>query len=86
MTSTMPTRWRLNELMARHRVSGAALAKELGLSANAISALRNAETLPQIGGERLDQIADALTKLSKSKVKASVRSVDLLEWVEDDNA
>lgn len=77
----MPTMWRLNELMARHRVSGKELADEIGISANAVSALRKAETMPKINGERLDQIAAALTKLSRTG--GLVRGVDLLENSED---
>jgi putative transcriptional regulator len=73
----MPTMWRLNELMARHRVSGKALADELGISTNAVSALRTAETMPKINGDRLDQIAAALTTLSE--LGETVRGVDLLE-------
>jgi len=63
--------------MARHRVSGKALADELGLSTNAVSALRTADTMPRINGERLDQIAAALTKLSE--IGGVVRGIDLLE-------
>lgn len=75
--ATMPTMWRLNELMARHRVSGKDLADELGISTNAVSALRKSETMPRINGERLDAIASALTRLSQSG--GMVRGVDLLE-------
>lgn len=74
---TMPTMWRLNELMARHRVAGKELADELGISTNAVSSLRKAATMPKINGERLDQIAIALTKLSK--IGGVVHGVDLLE-------
>jgi putative transcriptional regulator len=63
--------------MARHRVSGKALADELGVSTNAVSALRTAETMPKINGQRLDQIAAALTKLSE--IGGIVRGIDLLE-------
>lgn len=78
---TMPTMWRLNELMARHHVSGKALADELGISTNAVSALRKATTMPKINGERLDEIAAALTKLSE--IGEAVRGVDLLENLEN---
>lgn len=71
------TGWRLNELMARHRVTGADLARELGISANAMSALRRAKKMPKINGDRLDEIAAALTKYSELGV--TVRGVDLLE-------
>ena len=77
MISVMPTAWRLNELMARHRISGRELSEELKISANAVSALRNAETMPQINGKRLDEIAAAVTKLSK--IGEIVRGIDLLE-------
>ena len=75
--ATMPTVWRLNELMARHRISGKALADELEISANAVSSLRKAETMPRIDGARLDEIAAAVTKLSA--IDEVVRGVDLLE-------
>jgi putative transcriptional regulator len=73
----MPTMWRLSELLARHRVSGKELAKYLGCSENTVSKWRNSETLPEIGGERLDAIAAAITTLSQ--VGGVVRGVDLLE-------
>lgn len=73
----MPTLWRLNELMARHRVSGKDLANELGISENSVSALRKSQTMPRINGERLDEIAAALTKLSATG--GVVRGIDLLE-------
>ena len=56
---TMPTAWRLNELMARHDVSGKDLAGELGVSENAITNLRKAKKMPRIDGDRLDKIAAA---------------------------
>ena len=73
----MPTGWRLNELMARHRVTGKELSEELKISTNAVSSLRNSTTMPKINGERLDEIAAALTKLSK--IDGVVRGIDLLE-------
>lgn len=57
MTAVLATRWRLSELMARHKVSGEELAEYLKISANAVSALRRAETMPKINGHRLDEIA-----------------------------
>ena len=75
--ATMPTVWRVNELMARHRITGKDLARELDISANAMSRLRNAETMPRIDGARLDEIAAAITKLSS--IQETVRGVDLLE-------
>ena len=76
-TAVMVTGWRLSELMARHSVSGKELADELGISTNAVSALKSAKTMPRINGERLDQIAAALTRLSR--IDEKVRGIDLLE-------
>lgn len=42
-----------------------------------VSALKKATSMPKINGERLDEIAAALTKLSKTG--GLVRGVDLLE-------
>lgn len=77
MVALLPTRWRLNELMARHKVSGKELAEYLEVSGNAVSALRNADKMPRIDGDRLDQIAAGLTALSK--IGGTVRGIDLLE-------
>lgn len=84
MTSALATRWRLSELMARHKVSAGDLAEELRISANAVSSLRNAETLPKIGGKRLDEIAEAITKLSG--IGGKVRGIDLLEDFDEDDS
>jgi len=75
--AVMPTAWRLNELMARHRVTGKDLADALGVSTNAVSSLKNSETMPKINGEKLDAIADALTRLSQ--IGGTIRGIDLLE-------
>ncbi|MGF1676719.1 MAG: helix-turn-helix domain-containing protein [Rivularia sp. (in: cyanobacteria)] len=39
-------RWKLSEIMARHRVKGKDLANYLGISANSVSALKRAEVMP----------------------------------------
>jgi putative transcriptional regulator len=79
---SMPTKWRLNELMARHRVSGKDLAKALKISPNAVYALKGSDKMPRIDGDRLDEIAAALTSLSK--IGGVVKGVDLLENLEDE--
>ena len=73
----MATAWLLNELMARHRVTGVALGKKLGMTANGVSKLRNHKTMPTINGDRLDEIAAALTELSE--IGEGVLGVDLIE-------
>lgn len=77
MATLLSTRWRLSELMSRHEVSGKDLADYLGISYNAMSALRKAKKMPRIDGDRLDQIAAGLSSLSK--IGEPVRGIDLLE-------
>lgn len=74
-------RWRLSEVMARHRVPAKDLASFLEVSGNAVSSLRNAEAMPRIDGQRLEQICIGLTKLSK--IGEKVTFYDLLEYVEE---
>ena len=71
-------RWKLNEIMARYRITGVDLAKELGIRVESVSNLRNSETIPRIGGERIQDLCQALSKLSKTKIRFS----DLYEEIE----
>ncbi len=73
----MPTRWRMSELMSRHRVTNKELAEHLDMRPTSIGDLRRSETLPRIGGEKLDELAAAITSLSK--IGEPVRGIDLLE-------
>lgn len=72
-------RWRLNEIMARHRVLARELAKEMNTSDNAISNLRRAETMPRIDGKKFEHLCISLTKLSK--IRESVTPYDLIEYI-----
>lgn len=74
-------RWKLNEVMARHRVKGKDLANYLGVSANAVSALRNALIMPEIGGERWEQICLGVNELSS--IGEVINPLDLIEYVPD---
>ncbi|WP_242020715.1 helix-turn-helix domain-containing protein [Microcoleus sp. FACHB-1515] len=56
----MTIRWRLREIMARQRMSNKRLAELVGVHPNAISRLKNQDTLPQIGGEMLDALCHHL--------------------------
>jgi putative transcriptional regulator len=78
MTATL-IRWRLSEVMARHRVAAKDLAKLLGVSNNAISNLRNADVMPRIDGTRLEQICVAISRLSR--LGDPVSPHDLIEYV-----
>lgn len=56
----MTIRWRLREIMARQRMTNKRLADLMGVHPNAISRIKNQDTLPQIGGETLDALCKFL--------------------------
>jgi putative transcriptional regulator len=70
--AVMTARWRLAELMARYRIRGDELAEYIGITANAMSNLKNAETMPRIDGERFAKILDGLNSLAKNKPEDEV--------------
>jgi putative transcriptional regulator len=72
-------RWKLGEIMARHRVKGKDLATFLGVSANAMSSLRNALTMPEIGGDRWEQICAGINELST--IGETITPFDLIEYL-----
>ncbi len=82
MTRTL-IRWKLSEIMARHRVKGKDLANYLGISANAVSTLRNALVMPEIGGERWEQICGGINELSK--ISETVTPLDLIEYIPEES-
>jgi putative transcriptional regulator len=77
-------RWKLNEIMARHRIKGKDLANHLGVSANAISMLKNAPILPEIGGERWEQICEAINELSQ--INEPITPFDMIEYIPSESA
>jgi DNA-binding Xre family transcriptional regulator len=77
MVENVPTRWRMAELMSRHRVTNKELSDHLKVRPNTISDLKRSTTLPRIGGEKLDELAAAIATLSK--IGEPVRGIDLLE-------
>jgi putative transcriptional regulator len=83
MTQTL-IRWKLSEVMARHRVPAKDLAEFLSISDNAVSNLRKAEVMPRIDGNRLEQICIGISKLSKIGDKVS--PYDLLEYIPEDQS
>lgn len=78
MTKTL-IRWKLSEVMARHRVLAKDLADFLGISRNAVSALRKAETMPEIGGDRWEQVCSGINALSK--IGETITPFDLIEYL-----
>lgn len=59
--------------MARQRMTNKHLAELMGVHPNAISRIKNQDTLPQIGGETLDALCKYL----------NCTPADLIEYVDD---
>lgn len=68
--------------MAKHRVKGRELADYLGISANSVSALKNAYEMPEIGGRRWEQISAAINDLSR--IGEVITPFDLIEYIPDE--
>lgn len=77
MYMVVPTKWRLAEVLARHKIKNKELADYLGVRQNTIADLKKADSMPRIDGKKLDEIAAAITALSK--IGETVRGIDLLE-------
>jgi DNA-binding Xre family transcriptional regulator len=72
-------RWNLVEIMEDRGISSVALAKELGLSKNAVFVYRKGH--PRITGDALDRLLNALNRLRRHNT-AAVRIEDLIEYTE----
>lgn len=85
MTQTL-IRWRLSEVMARHRIKGTDLAKRLETTPNAISRLKKAKTMPRIDGDKLNALCNALNGLAEDaeNPKTRITPAMLLEYVRDE--
>lgn len=68
-------RWKLRTVMADRKITNKALAKELDMNPVSISKLKSNDDLPEIGGDALAKICEAITKLSE-------RNCDLEELIE----
>jgi putative transcriptional regulator len=66
-------RWRLREIMARERITNKSLAELMGVHPNAISSLKNQDTMPRIGGETLNSLCKFL----------DCTPADLIEYIPD---
>jgi putative transcriptional regulator len=71
--------WKLRAVMADRKITNKALAKELGMNPVSISKLKNSDQLPEIGGEALAKICQAITKLSFRACTPD----DLIEYLSD---
>lgn len=75
----MMIKWKLRQIMFEHRISSKALAETLGISQTAMSYLRNAELLPELGSKKLCKIAKSLSALSGN----AITPLDLIEFAND---
>jgi DNA-binding Xre family transcriptional regulator len=72
-------RWRLREVMARYDIKSIDLARELELSANAISHMRKGNDMPRIDGSTLDRLCNALNNLAEER-DVEITPADLIEY------
>lgn len=76
---SMPVKWRLRDVMERYRVTNKELGDRLGRHATAISRLRQAEKLPAIGSDDIEELADAISKLLHERgIDDQVTAKDLI--------
>jgi putative transcriptional regulator len=61
-------KWRLAEIMARHKIKGNELADQLKVRPNTVSNLKNAPTMPRLDGDRLNELCVALTLLANESI------------------
>lgn len=61
-------KWRLAEIMARHKIKGNELADKLKVRPNTVSNLKNASTMPRLDGDRLNELCIALTQLANESI------------------
>ncbi|NET08270.1 MAG: helix-turn-helix domain-containing protein [Merismopedia sp. SIO2A8] len=74
-------KWKLAELMARHRVTGRDLAKKIGKHENSITRLKGETSMPKISGEDLETLLLGIEELAEESTKnRPLQLSDLLEW------
>jgi DNA-binding Xre family transcriptional regulator len=68
--------------MARHNIKGVSLASRLDIGPNAISALKNAKTMPRLDGVALNSLCNALNELAED-LDRPITPTDLLLYSQD---
>lgn len=81
MTQTL-IKWRLREVMARYRIKAVDLAKEIGVSPNSVSNLRNSESMPRLDGSSLNNLCNALNKLAIN-LEEEITPITLIDYTRD---
>lgn len=72
-------RWKLRSVMADRKITNKALAEAVTMNPVSISKLKNADNFPEIGGDTLAKLCDAITALSGDSCTPS----DLIEYIPD---
>jgi DNA-binding Xre family transcriptional regulator len=75
-------KWRLREVMARYNIKAIDLAKEMSISANAVSNLRKGNTMPRLDGDSLNNLCNALNKLALD-LDEEITPVTLIDYTRD---
>ena len=75
-------KWRLREVMARYHIKAVDLAKEMGISANAVSNLRKGDTMPRLDGGSLNKLCNALNKLALN-LDEEITPITLIDYTRD---
>lgn len=75
-------KWRLREVMARYHIKAVDLAKEMGISANAVSNLRKSDTMPRLDGGSLNSLCNALNKLALN-LDEEITPITLIDYTRD---
>lgn len=77
----MTIKWKLRTLMAEHSIKGVDLVEAMGLTKESISRMRNRNDMPDIGGDRLGALLDALNQRRQTEQEITVG--DLIEYAWD---
>ncbi|MEH2294020.1 helix-turn-helix domain-containing protein [Nostoc sp.] len=75
-------KWKLKEVMARYDIKAGDLANELNLSANSVSNLRKAKTMPRLDGHSLNNLCNALNRLAHD-LDRQITPFDLIDYTPD---
>lgn len=75
-------KWRLREVMARYQIKAIDLAREIDVSANAVSNLRKGNSMPRLDGESLNRLCNALNNLAID-LDEEITPMTLIEYTRD---
>ena len=67
--------------MARHRITGRALAKALNRNESGITKLKAAETMPRLTGDSLNKLLDGLNALKQTNTEHVITPSDLIDYI-----